>query len=274
MALEEYRIYLLDIGELTEGDGGCPEGEVLTEGQEATQTGEQKATQKEAQGAVRKEAQAETQTEPQEGQEAYEGELMEEALRKVDSVRRRKAEALKSRPVRAASLGAGLLLQKAVMDLGDSGAPTVIRLTLRELLGQLTAPRELAYRYGEKGKPYLADIPLYFSLSHSGRFVLCAVSGREIGADIQKIRKGSEERIARRFFAAQEQEALAACSDEEARLRLFYELWAKKEAYGKLTGQGIASAVLESVLSGQGIEWATVDVPEAYAAAVCMRRGE
>ncbi len=235
MALEEYRIYLLDIGELTEGKENGPEGEGEKEGQEA---------------------------------------LMEEALRKVDSVRRRKAEALKSRPVRAASLGAGLLLQKAVMDMGDSGAPPVLRLTLRELLGQLAAPRELAYRYGEKGKPFLADIPLYFSLSHSGRFVLCAVSGREIGADIQKIRKGNEERIARRFFAAQEQEALAACSDEEARIRLFYELWARKEAYGKLTGEGIASAVSESVFSGQGIEWATVDAPRAYAAAVCMRRGK
>lgn len=105
----------------------------------------------------------------------------------------------------------------------------------------------LAYRYGENGKPYFRDYPFYFNLSHSGDYVLCAISAGEIGADIQQRCGKNAEKIAGRFFSKQEAEAIATEQTGEEREKLFYRLWSRKEAYGKLTGKGI-SDVLEMEL--------------------------
>ena len=39
------------------------------------------------------------------------------------------------------------------------------------------------------GKPYIKNLPVYFSISHSGDFAVCAVSNEEIGIDIEQIRQ-------------------------------------------------------------------------------------
>ena len=55
--------------------------------------------------------------------------------------------------------------------------------------------------YNENGKPYLAEGQgIYFNLSHSGEYVACAVSGEEVGCDIELI-SGQKPDIARRFFS-------------------------------------------------------------------------
>ena len=103
----------------------------------------------------------------------------------------------------------------------------------------------------ERGKPYFRDLPFYFNLSHSGDYVLCAVSSAEIGTDIQQQCGKNVERLARRFFTEREAAALEQAGEErETRERLFYRLWARKEAYGKLTGKGIAAALEVDFLPG------------------------
>lgn len=75
------------------------------------------------------------------------------------------------------------------------------------------------------GKPYFPERPeLHFSLSHAGTHVLCAVSGKPVGADIESPRLVSER--ATRFFSTPEE------------LRLFHplDLWVLKESYIKLIG--------------------------------------
>ena len=117
--------------------------------------------------------------------------------------------------------------------------------TVEEILQLVSAPLELGLKYGKKGKPYLRDCPVFFNLSHSGDYVCCAVSGREVGVDIQRCSMQDMEslqRIARRFFSGAENDALERCREEE-RQQLFYRLWARKEAWGKLTGEGILAAV-------------------------------
>lgn len=96
--------------------------------------------------------------------------------------------------------------------------------------------------YGSKGKPYFKDEKFYFSLSHSGDYVLCAVSREEIGADIQECKPGVQENLARRVLTEKEWEYWNTLKPggEEADL-YFYEKWTEKEARGKLTGEGILS---------------------------------
>ncbi|MCI9438396.1 MAG: 4'-phosphopantetheinyl transferase superfamily protein [Lachnospiraceae bacterium] len=50
-------------------------------------------------------------------------------------------------------------------------------------------------------------------------------------------------RLAGRFFSERERAALEQAGGEQERERLFFRLWARKEAYGKLTGDGIAGVV-------------------------------
>lgn len=87
------------------------------------------------------------------------------------------------------------------------------------------------------GKPYL-DGP-YFNLSHSGDYVICAVSDDEVGCDIEKIRQGSQGLI-HKYFAKEEKERLFALTNQKRKAQYFTALWTLREAYAKKTGQGLA----------------------------------
>lgn len=216
----------------------------------------------------------------------------EAALTKVDEIRREKVISAKTNRGKAAELGAGLLLQKAVRDWKtrkreaeySDGAPGsalnaaqggknvrscfTVPCTLQGLLSELAEPLPLTYRYGEKGKPYFDNTPLFFNLSHSGEYVLCAVSRQEVGADIQKIQPTDVMKLAKRFFSEPECRALERCESDGERQGLFFGLWSRKEAYGKLTGDGVAAALKEDMQS-MDVEWGNVSPPEGYALAVC-----
>lgn len=202
--------------------------------------------------------------------------LFETALAKVDAVRREKTLGLRNAQARAAGLGAGLLLQRAVQDFQDGGRQNRQEkgrsYTLSELLADMGEPLPLTYRYGERGKPYFERIPLYFNLSHSGDYVLCAVSEREVGADIQRFQPVDMMRLAKRFFSEPECQELVRCEETRERQELFFRLWARKEAYGKLTGEGVA-AVLGRDVRGVAADWREFLPPEGYAAAVCTASG-
>lgn len=92
---------------------------------------------------------------------------------------------------------------------------------------------------GEKGKPFIADKEnIFFNISHSGDYVVCAVSDREIGIDIEKRAKARME-VAGRFFHKQEVQALNAMSGDEQN-KLFYDYWSVKESFLKYIGTGLA----------------------------------
>lgn len=210
--------------------------------------------------------------------------LLREAAKCVDPVRRKKAEHLKNIPARAACLGAGMLLQKMLLDLqcGVEFSDTVF-LEEEELLAQLqnrtqeeqTSTLTIAYRYGAHGKPMIADFPKHFNLSHSGDYVVCAVSDGEVGVDIQKW-VPFKERTAERFFAPEEWKLLQTLPMEQ-RTEMFYRLWTRKEAYGKYTGLGIPDAVRENLLgeeecAGRRIRFLEMQPDQEYSIAVCVNR--
>lgn len=89
----------------------------------------------------------------------------------------------------------------------------------------------------ENGKPYLQGLPVHFSISHSGEFVLCAISSQSVGCDIQQI-KQPDLKLAKRYFAAGEMGLLESAPE------LFHRLWVLKESLGKALGCGLNESIL------------------------------
>ena len=84
--------------------------------------------------------------------------------------------------------------------------------------------------YGPHGKPELPDI--YFNLSHSQDYVVCTMSDKPVGCDIEKVGK-SRENVAERFFTEKERMYLSTF-EEKDRLNEFYRIWTMKESYLKM----------------------------------------
>lgn len=134
----------------------------------------------------------------------------------LDKTRQDKALRLQTDERRAQSAGAGLLL--------------------RHLFGGGE------YEYGENGKPFLKDRnDLYFSVSHSDRYVMCAVANQPIGLDIEPVCP-IRPAVLRRCFNEKEQTWIG---DEPER---FTRLWTMKEAYMKMTGTGLSVPAKEIAL--------------------------
>ena len=136
---------------------------------------------------------------------------IEHALSMVTDYRRKKALRCPSDEGKRQSLGAELLLYRAM----NSGKP-------------------FAYRLGENGKPYLED-GRFFSLAHSGSYAVCAVADSEVGVDIELPREGAL-KLALRFFTENEYRRIAESSEPN---ELFCEYWVIKESYIKATGDGL-----------------------------------
>jgi len=83
----------------------------------------------------------------------------------------------------------------------------------------------------ENGKP--KSDRCFFNISHSGKYVIVAVSDKECGCDIEKTDENVNfGRISERFFTESENEYI-----DFARER-FFEIWTLKESYLKCIGTG------------------------------------
>lgn len=119
-------------------------------------------------------------------------------------------------------------------------------------------PADIRFVRTEKGKPYAVGLDVHFNLSHSGDFVVCAVSDRPVGIDVERIRP-VRARLAEKSCTPGELRWLQAAPgwDEtltgEALAR-FFRIWASKEAYFKWAGTGITDLksvdTVSHILSG------------------------
>lgn len=146
----------------------------------------------------------------------------------LDDSRQEKVRKLKNEQERLRSIYAGLLLRHAFLEHGYE----------EKLWRQVKICNE-AY-----GKPYIADIEgFYYSISHSGDWVICAADDTEIGADIQKI-GNLKLSIAKRFYSKGEYDRLLSYEpDEDMQTTELYRLWAVKESCVKYTGRGIGAGI-------------------------------
>jgi 4'-phosphopantetheinyl transferase len=122
----------------------------------------------------------------------------------------------------------------------------------RHVLSRYAAvmPADWEFSRGAQGKPYLTDPShaLDFNLSHSGDWLACAVTaGVPVGVDIEQCNPQRNPQrdvmtLARRFFRAEEVEALASCGPEQQRDQ-FYNLWTLKESAVKARGGVLVSGL-------------------------------
>lgn len=152
-----------------------------------------------------------------------------------------------SLPTLKSTLAADELQRAArLLDPRKAASFIVARARLRQILASYLAvdPAEIAFTYGEQGKPALLEpaSTLTFNLSHSGAWALLAVAqGMEIGVDLEQIDPFlAYERLAARFFSPEENAALLA-APEVRRRRQFYRLWTRKEAQLKGVGGGFSA---------------------------------
>ena len=101
-----------------------------------------------------------------------------------------------------------------------------------------TGRADFPLRYERTKKPYFdsADAPK-FSISHSGNYWICAMSDEEVGCDLQLHKQYPRYlTVAKRYFHENEIQKLTLRDDP---CTVFFDIWSKKEAISKLSGEGI-----------------------------------
>jgi 4'-phosphopantetheinyl transferase len=118
---------------------------------------------------------------------------------------------------------------------------------LRSVLGAAlgSEPTAIALATEPAGKPFLEGSPalkpdLHFNLSHSAGVALCALAyGRAVGVDIEAVQPLDElDGVMWHVCTSAERAALGRLGPAE-RLRMFVQIWTRKEAYVKMTGRGL-----------------------------------
>lgn len=164
--------------------------------------------------------------------ETIQEESWAEWLDLLDNERRERMKQLKQKKTRVQSLSAGLLLRYSFLKEGYTKEQW----------------KNIEIQRGMYGKPQLVQCPAFcYSLSHSGKWVVCGVHSKELGLDIQE-RCSWSLKIAKRFFSEEECERLEEADSEQAK-RQFYKIWAAKESFGKLTGEGIGKGISQYLTS-------------------------
>lgn len=143
------------------------------------------------------------------------GSLFDRWLSAVCPARREKVNRCRFDRDRRLSLGAGILLSRALGNFGLTDGAVVP---------------------DENGKPYLPGETVCFSLSHSAHFAVCTVSSCPVGVDIEEIAPVSEALISR-VCTPREREIFRNAGENTP--ELFCRLWTAKESVLKCTGAGL-----------------------------------
>ena len=126
---------------------------------------------------------------------------------------------------------------------------------LREEYGITEPP---LFAYGEAGKPYLPDhAGIHFNLSHCREAVVCVLSDRPVGVDIECIREYDEALLDFTMNEAEKEQIVRAPHPDLA----FICLWTRKEAVLKCSGQGLVDD-MRHVLDERPSELVTKTGPE------------
>ena len=134
----------------------------------------------------------------------------------MPSYRQNKIDAFKPRKSKLLSLGAGMLLKKALEDIGIT---------------------EYEIELGENEKPYLRDRrDVFFNISHSGDMVILGISDREIGVDIEQ-NKEFKDSLINYVFSGTDFDVVKELFATDS---TYTRLWTTKESIMKHSGKGIS----------------------------------
>lgn len=134
-------------------------------------------------------------------------------------------------------------------------------------------PADIIISKSNDGKPFAENSSNKFSLSHCGSLVVCAVSKKEIGVDIEKIRN-VRLKMADKFACESE---IAYIGENPER---FFEIWTLKEAFFKCKGTGLGSDIKsvcfdiadkQITCSENGYSLFIKNVADGHICSVCIR---
>lgn len=156
--------------------------------------------------------------------------VFNQKLKDIDEQRADKISRLRITDDKLRSLGAGLLIKFIKEKYSIDGALQADKF----------------------GKPYFDESNVYFNISHSGNYVVAAVSNHRIGVDVQRIQQ-DKHRIAEKNFLTSECEYINEIEDDAVIQQRFCEIWTIKEAYLKNIGIGLRKPLnsFEVSLSGE-----------------------
>ena len=149
--------------------------------------------------------------------------VSEERQQKIDRLRFPKDKRL--------SLAAEVLLRKALLLNGIS---------------------EFTMEVDQNGKPYLAECgSIKFNLSHSEERVMCALSVKEVGCDLEWMKEPNY-KMTEYFLAKEEITILNDIKTDEEKKEMFYRFWTLKESFMKAVGLGVRIPLKEFWFSFEG----------------------
>ncbi len=176
--------------------------------------------------------------------------LSEELLCRLPPWRQERTARLKNAIARQESLAVGLLWCYGVEKRGWSRAEPVSLCSA--------------------GKPVFSKSAVHFSLSHSGRYAMCALSEERVGVDVQELRQVKPSMA--RWLHPQERQWLESWPPER-QTEAFFRLWTRKEAWVKAeSGERMLSLGETDVIHPlPGYEFMEYALPFGCRAAVCAR---
>ena len=113
-------------------------------------------------------------------------------------------------------------------------------LLARAVLAHRTgrSPVEFRFLTSGNGKPRLAgEADPFFSLSHSGNWIVCAAGEFVIGVDVEEIR-AFDPATAEEFLSDGEQDEFARLAGDSRR-NYYFKIWTLKESFAKAVGFGL-----------------------------------
>jgi phosphopantetheine--protein transferase-like protein len=186
---------------------------------------------------------------------------LKEAIQRLSEPEQLRAGNIRLEPPRAAFVVGRLLLRTTVARFAE------------------VPPEDVAIGVEPTGRPVLIGALRYYfvSIAHSGSHVVVGVAKRQIGVDVEQLRRAAPSpRLMARVCSPDELRALEVMADAD-RAAAFMTVWARKEAYGKAIGVGIGFGlqsvtvgVSGSTISGGTGDWhvADLEVDSECAAAV------
>lgn len=115
----------------------------------------------------------------------------------------------------------------------------VVYLLLRfALLEEYDIDEAVNFGYIKNGKPILPNYPhIHFNLSHCKTAAACAVYDSPVGIDVQHI-KAVSDKVAKRVLTPTELNGYKGTPNPD---ELFCKIWAVKESFAKLSGDGLST---------------------------------
>ena len=104
-------------------------------------------------------------------------------------------------------------------------------------MGWISMTYDAVVRVDPNGKPRAVGDKVHFNVSHSGRYVACAVADVPVGIDIEAEGENLDLLAA---VAMPEEREVFSCMPEGEREALFCRMWTAKESYMKAVGLGMS----------------------------------